>query len=85
MRIRVIDRYKLNLYCTCLGCEQFQPSKKERLPHSCNAYPKQNGIPPKVWNGEYEKCEHSESFKGIILTKNQEKCIMYVGQKNKQF
>lgn len=60
MRIRVIDRYKLNLFCTCLGCEQFQPSKKERLPHSCNAYPKQNGIPTKVWNGEYEKCEHYE-------------------------
>ena len=58
MRIREIDRYKLNLFCTCLECKNFKPSL---IPHSCNAYPKRNGIPPKVWNGEYEKCEHYES------------------------
>ena len=56
--INTIDKYRLNLYCKCLECEQFQPSKKGRLPHSCNAYPQENGIPPKVWNTENAQCEH---------------------------
>lgn len=58
MRIREIDRYKLNLFCTCLGCKKKNYDGKKA--HSCAAYPKRNGIPPKVWNGEYEKCEHYE-------------------------
>ena len=59
-RIDTIDRYKLNLFCRCLECRKFQERQK-LVPHSCQAYPKQNGIPPKVWNGENAYCEHFES------------------------
>lgn len=51
----VIDRYRLNLYCRCLGCANYRIC---RVPHSCKAYPKENGIPPKVWNGENAQCEY---------------------------
>lgn len=51
----VIDRYQLNLFCKCLSCENFQ---QNLVPHSCEAYPKRNGIPPKIWNGKNEPCEH---------------------------
>ena len=29
--------------------------------YSCKAYPKQMGIPPKIWNDENAQCEHFES------------------------
>lgn len=58
MKIRTIDRYRLNLYCTCLECENFKPNL---VPHSCKAYPKRNGIPPKVWNGENAECKYFKS------------------------
>lgn len=50
-----IDRYKLNLYCRCLECKNLQYGEKFK---SCKAYPEENGIPPKVWNGKYAECEH---------------------------
>ena len=59
-RFDTIDRYKLNLFCVCLDCKKFQDRQK-LVPHSCQAYPKQNGIPPKIWNGENANCEHFEA------------------------
>lgn len=56
--ITVIDRYKLNLYCICLDCEK--KSYDGKAAHSCQAYPKRNGIPPKIWNTENAKCEYFE-------------------------
>lgn len=50
-----IDRYKLNPYSRCLTCEK---RKQGEYAKSCKAYPKQHGIPPKIWNGKYEECEH---------------------------
>lgn len=53
----IIDRYKLNLYCRCMECKK---RNHEGNVHSCKAYPKTNGIPPKVWNEENAECEHFE-------------------------
>lgn len=52
-----IDKYKLNLYCTCLSCNKRKQGEKA---HSCAAFPDRNGIPAKVWNEENAKCEHYE-------------------------
>lgn len=52
-----IDRYKINLYCRCLDCKKYKPSK---IPYSCKAFPKRNGIPQKVWNGRDAKCKYFE-------------------------
>lgn len=57
--INTIDKYKLNLYCTCLNCKKKNYDGQNA--HSCKAYPERNGIPPKVWNGKNEKCEHFEA------------------------
>lgn len=53
--IDTIDKYKLNLYCTCLGCEK---RNHEGNAHSCKAYPKSDGIPKEVWNGKNAECKY---------------------------
>ncbi|MBQ8633178.1 MAG: hypothetical protein IJ420_06190 [Lachnospiraceae bacterium] len=50
-----IDQYKLNPYSRCLMCEN---RKHGEYAKSCKVYPKQHGIPPKIWNGKYAECEH---------------------------
>ena len=52
----VVDGYHLNLECVCLKCENFKQRSK-LIPHSCKAFPKRNGIPPKVWNEKNADCE----------------------------
>lgn len=54
-----IDKYKLNLYCRCLECKKKKYDGKQA--HSCEAYPKQNGIPPEVWNGKNAECKYFEA------------------------
>ena len=53
-----IDGYNLNLYCRCLECKN---RNHEGKAHSCKAYQKENGIPPKVWNGENAECKYFKS------------------------
>lgn len=52
------DKYKLNLFCTCLTCEN---RNRDGLAYSCKEYPEQMGIPPKIWNTENAQCEHFEA------------------------
>lgn len=51
----VIDRYTLNLFCICLDCENRGVPGKAK---SCSAYPKENGIPPEIWNTKNAECKH---------------------------
>lgn len=60
-----IDKYHLNMYCICLECQKRNRSSKGPA-HSCEAYPKKNGIPSKIWNSENAECPHfvKENTKG---------------------
>ena len=58
-----IDRYKLSLFPICQNCNKI---KFDGIPYSCKAYPKKNGIPPKIWNGENVKCPYFEEIKKQI-------------------
>lgn len=53
----VIDRYHLNLYCTCLSCENLFKGNYAR---SCKQYNYRNGIPPEIWNTENAQCPYYE-------------------------
>ncbi|HBH93781.1 MAG TPA: hypothetical protein DDX70_11350 [Bacteroides sp.] len=50
-----IDKYKLNIFCTCLKCNNFN---LPGIPNSCKAYPKRDGIPAQIWNGKNAKCPY---------------------------
>lgn len=52
---QVIDRYKLNLFCRCLECEQYKGAKNDFVKY-CGAY--KTGIPPEIWNGRNVECKH---------------------------
>lgn len=65
MKICEIDRYKLNIFCICLDCKHFN---LPGIPNSCKAYPKQNGIPPKIWNGKNAKCPYFEEKQKVDTT-----------------
>lgn len=56
-KMNEIDRYHLNLFCKCLKC-----SKRgvKGFYKACKAYPKNNGIPPEIWNGKDAYCEYYE-------------------------
>ena len=55
--VRAIDEYKLNLYCTCVGCRHCKT--RNDASKYCIAHPKK--LPPEVWNAKNAECPDFES------------------------
>ena len=54
---RIDDRYNIKLSGLCCKCIKRNSSP----PHSCEAYPVTNGIPPEIWRGDIKECQHFEN------------------------
>lgn len=54
--IRVIDEYKLNLYCICVGCRHCKT--RNDASRYCIAHPKK--LPPEIWNAGGAECPYFE-------------------------
>jgi hypothetical protein len=54
--IRVVDEYKLNLYCTCVGCRHCKT--RNDASKYCVAHPEK--LPPKIWNAKNAECPYFE-------------------------
>lgn len=50
----LIDEYKLNIFCRCIGCEKYKGTRKD-FTRYCEAYSEK--IPPRIWNGENVDCK----------------------------
>lgn len=58
----IVDRYQLKMLSICQRCKK----KNNAVPHSCEAYPKRDGISPELWNAKRFDCEYfdeKEEFK----------------------
>ena len=54
---KIDDRYNVMLLGLCCRCK-----KKKTIPaHSCEMYPKQNGIPAEIWRGDMKECPYFQS------------------------
>ena len=53
----VIDRYKLNPDCICVGCKKYKGTRNDFSKY-CEPYPK--SLPPKIWNGKDVECKYFE-------------------------
>ena len=58
--VREIDRYELNLLCRCTLCKKYEENRENRPRGSCEAYPKEKELPPRIWNGDMTECEYFE-------------------------
>ena len=55
-----IDAYKLNMYCVCLRCKKWHEDGPVK---SCDHYPDEYTIPPKIWNAKDGHCDFFEPKK----------------------
>ena len=55
-----IDRYIWRIMSICHDCKKKNRSKENPVPHSCEAYPKIDSIPPEIWNAEVRECPYFE-------------------------
>lgn len=56
----VTDRYMWSIMSICHDCKKKSRNKENPVPHSCEAYPKKDGIPSEVWDGSKRECRYFE-------------------------
>lgn len=50
----IVDKYLVKINSICRQCE----NKNNAAPHSCKAYPKEDGVPIEIWNAQIQECRH---------------------------
>lgn len=52
----IVDWYRTKLFSLCRQCKK----RNYKVPYSCQAYPRREGIPVEIWNAKILECPYFE-------------------------